>query len=182
VLLTDIPAVGRGVARVGGGGGAASRVPRLFAGPVHGDNNGAAAAAGGLAEAGGGGCEVQEECSKEQLEELMRQLRGSCPTGSGATAAGRAQAGTAAAVAAAGVEPDGVAAELDRRRAAVVTLALHAERDAELRAALVAAGLLEEVAAMLEVGGGCCLTPRALPVGEEGAAAISCLLAALAGC
>lgn len=84
-------------------------------------------------------CEVQEECSKEQLVELMEQLKGRCSIAAAEPAGGADSA----------EEREG---RLGRRRAAVQTLALHAERDAELRGAIVGAGLLGEVAGMLEVG------------------------------
>jgi len=129
VLLTEIPAAGRGNARVGllggigssnaGGGGMLAFASMTGPGGVDGLGMGM------------GGCEFQEECSREQLEELMQQLR---TGGAGSSSDG----GNAA--------PD----VEERRRAAAVTLALHAERDAELRAAIVAAGLLDQVAEMLE--------------------------------
>ncbi|KAI8474534.1 MAG: armadillo-type protein [Monoraphidium minutum] len=149
VMFTDIPAPGRASGRVAGGGGGGGGFGAFGEGGLFGGGGraqlsfgargggGAPAAAAAAAVGGlGGGCDVLEECSREQLEELMGQLRGSCP-GGGTTAEGPGPEG-------------GGGAALEARRAAVVALALHAERDAELRAALVGAGLLEEIAAMLE--------------------------------
>lgn len=120
VLLTEVPAAGRGATRVGGLGGGAAGVMLAFASALGGG--------GGL---GLEGCEVQEECSREQLEELMQQLLTTGDSDSSGDGGGEERC--------------------ERRRAAAVTLALHAERDDELRAAMVGAGLLPEVAAMLEV-------------------------------
>jgi hypothetical protein len=180
VLLTDFPAAGRGTARVAApapGGGMLCAFAAL---------QGAAAPPGAPLGLGGlGTCEVQEECSPEQLAELMQELKrgggggsgsssssggcggsgragewgsssGAAPGSSSGSASGRSGGGSGSSSGGAGASqedgPAAVAAALDRRRAAAVTLALHAERDAELRASLVAEGLMAEVAEMLEVG------------------------------
>ncbi len=145
VLLTEVPAPGRGSARVGALGLLSHHHAHVVVGGGGGGGMLAFASmgAGGMGGLGLAGCEVQEECSREQLEDLMRQLKDG---GAASSAAGSSSGG--------GGGDGGSEEAAEARRAAAVTLALHAERDAELRAAMVAEGLLEPVAEMLEVRGG----------------------------
>ena len=141
VLLTELPAAGRGFARVGGGGGIGGMGGALASAA----GGGGVMAAFSSALAGGPGAgDVPEELSREQLEGMMRELlRGGGGGGGGSSGDGAGSGGNE--------DGDDAAAAAERRSSAAVALAVHAERDDELRAAIVGAGLLPEITAMLQV-------------------------------